>query len=97
MLPFRNNRDLHAFAEELLGFLRSTREVDLADQLARANRFISVSPPEFLNEVHLALKKVLSLKPKALSAEREAEIREAIRQIDEAFHSTGGVNGITDG
>ncbi len=30
------------------------------------------------------------------SAEREDEIREAIRQIDEAFRSTGGADGTTE-
>ena len=94
MMRFRNNRDLLTFAEELLEFLRSIEEVDLADQLAHARRFISGSPSEFLNEVHLALRNVLSLKPKALSAEREDEIRQAILQIDEAFRSTGGAEGI---
>jgi hypothetical protein len=96
MMPFRNNNDLHVFAEELLEFLRSIQELDLADQLSHANRFISGSPSEFLNEIHLALRSVLLLKPKALSAEREDEIRQAIRQIDEAFHSNGGADGITE-
>jgi len=96
MMPFRNNKDLHAFTEELLEFLRSSQEVDLADQLAHASRFISGSPAEFLNEVHLALRNVLLFRPKALSAEREDEIRQAIRQIDEAFRSTGGADGITE-
>jgi len=95
MMRFRNNRDLYTFTKELLEFLRSAEEVDIADQLAHANRFITGSPPEFLNEVHLALRNVLSSKPRALSAEREDEIRQAIIQIDEAFHSTGGVDGIT--
>jgi hypothetical protein len=96
MTPFRNNSDLYTFTEELLEFLRSIKEVDLADQLAHANRFISGSSTEFLNEVHLALRNVLSFKPKALSGEREDEIRQAIRQIDEAFRSTGGVDGINE-
>jgi len=96
MMPFRNNSDLCVFAEELLEFLRSLQEVDLADQLAHANRLISGSPAEFLNEIHLALRNVLLFKPKALSAEREEEIRQAIRQIDEAFRSTGGADGITE-
>jgi hypothetical protein len=94
MTPFRNNRDLFAFTEELLEFLRSAREVDLADQMAHASRFISGAPSEFLNEVHLALRNVLSARPTALSAEREDEIRQAIRQIDDAFRSTGGTDGI---
>ncbi len=94
MTPFRNNRDLFSFTEELLEFLRSTKEVDLADKLAHANRFISGSPSEFLNEVHLALRNVLSFRPKALSAEREDEIHQAILQIDEAFRSNGGADGI---
>ena len=94
MTPFRNNSDLFVFTEELLEFLRLTQEIDLADRLAHANRFISGSPSEFLNEVHLALRNVLLFKPKALSAEREDEIRQAILQIDEAFRSTGGTDGI---
>ena len=95
MMPLRDNNDLFAFAEELSEFLRSTHELDLADQLAHAQRFISGAPSEFLNEVHLALRNVLSAKPKDLSAEREDEIRQAIHQIDEAFRLTGGANGIT--
>jgi hypothetical protein len=59
MMPFRNNNDLYGFAEELLEFLHSIQEVDLADQLAHAKRFISGSPSEFFNEVHLALRNVL--------------------------------------
>lgn len=96
MMRFRNNRDLFAFTEELLAFLRSIQEVDLADQLSHANRFISGHPSEFLNEVHLALRNVLLFKPSALSAEREDEIRQAIGQIDEAFRSTGGADGIAE-
>jgi hypothetical protein len=93
MMAFRNNRDLFVFIEELLEFLRSVRSDDLADQLEHANRFISGSPSEFLNEAHLALRNVLSFKPKALSAEREDEIRQTIRQIDDAFRTTGGIDG----
>lgn len=96
MMRFRNNGDLSAFTEELLEFLRSIQEIDLADQLAHARRFKSGSPSEFLNEVHLALRNVLSFKPDALSAEREDEIRQAIRQIDDAFRSTGGAEGIKE-
>jgi hypothetical protein len=96
MMAFRNNRDLFAFTEELLQFLRSMRKDDLADQLEHANRFISGSPSEFLNEVHLALRNVLSFKPKALSAEREDEIHQAIGQIDEAFRMTGGADGFDE-
>ena len=94
MTQFRNNDDLFVFIKELLEFLRSTRDDDLADQLAHANRFISGSPSEFLNEVHLALRNVLTFKPNAVSAEREDEIRQAIRQIDDAFRLTGGADGI---
>ncbi len=90
-MPFRDNRDLLVFAEELLEFLRASREVDLADQLARANRFASGSSSEFLNEVHLALKNVLLFKPGTLSAEREDEIRQVMAQIDEVFRSNGGL------
>lgn len=93
-MPFRSNDDLLMFAQELLEFLRSAQEIDLADQLVHANRFISGSPSEFLNEVHLALRNVLVFRPRALSAEREDEIRQAIRQIDEVFRSTGGADGI---
>jgi hypothetical protein len=93
MMEFRNNRDLFVFNEELLEFLRSIRMDDLADQLEHANRFISGSPSEFLNEVHLALRNVLSFKPKVLSGEREDEIRQAIGQIDDAFRTTGGADG----
>jgi hypothetical protein len=93
-MTFRNNGELLSFTEELLEFLRSTREVDLADQLSHANRFVTDSPFEFLNEVYVALKNVLLFKPGALSGEREDEIRQAIRQIDEAFRSTGGTDGI---
>ena len=94
MMPFRNNRDLFVFAEELQEFLRSVQEVDLADQLSHANRFISGAPAEFLNEVHVALKNVVLFKPAALSAEREDEIHQALRQIDEAFRSSGGADGV---
>jgi hypothetical protein len=94
MMQFRNNRDLYTFTDELREFLQSNGEIDLADQLTHANRFISGLPSEFLNEVHVALRKVLLLKPKALSAEREDEIRQAIRLIDETFRLTGGVDGI---
>ena len=95
MMRFRSNTDLLVFIEELLQFLVSTNETDLADQVAHASRFISGSPSEFLNEVHLALRNVLSARLKALSGEREDEIRQAIRQIDETFRSTGGTDGIT--
>jgi hypothetical protein len=90
MMRFRNNRDLHAFVEELLEFLRSRKEIDLADLLARANRYLSVSPADHLNEVDLALKRVLVLRPKSVSGEREDEIRQVIRQIAESFGSVGG-------
>jgi hypothetical protein len=89
-MRFRNNNDLHGFVEELLEFLRSRKEIDLADLLARANRYLSVSPADHLNEVDLALKRVLVLRPKSVSGEREDEIRQVIRQIAESFGSVGG-------
>jgi hypothetical protein len=89
-MRFRNNNDLHEFVEELLGFLRSRQEIDLADLLARANRYISVSAADHLNEVDLALKRVLVLRPKSVSGEREDEIRQVVRQIAETFDSVGG-------
>ena len=89
-MRFRNNDDLHGFVEELLEFLRSRQEVDLADLLARANRYLSVSPAEHLNEVDLALTRVLVLRPKSVSGEREDEIRQVVRQIAESFDSAGG-------
>jgi hypothetical protein len=84
-MRFRNNNDLHGFVEELLEFLRSRKEIDLADLLARANRYLFVSPADHLNEVDLALKRVLVLRPRSVSGEREDEIRQVIRQIAESF------------
>jgi|WetSurMetagenome_2_1015567.scaffolds.fasta_scaffold1335449_1 hypothetical protein len=89
-MRFRNNDDLHVFVEELLEFLRSRQEIDLADLLARANRYLSVSPAEHLSEVELALTRVLVLMPKSVSGEREDEIRQVVRQIGESFDSTRG-------
>ena len=89
-MSFRNNNDLHGFVEELLEFLRSRQEIDLADLLARANRYLSVSPADHLNEVDLALKRVLVLRPTSVSGEREDEIRQVIRHIAESFDSVGG-------
>ncbi len=94
MMHFRSNADLFAFTEELREFLHSAGEIDLADQLAHAGRFISGSSSEFLNEVHLALRNVLIAGPKFLSAEREDEIRQALGQIDTSFRLTGGEDGI---
>ncbi len=95
MAPFRDNNDLLAFTEELMEFLRVKGEADLADQFVHANRFIHGSASEFLTEVYLALRNVLLRKPKVLSGEREDEIRQAIRQIDDTFRLTGGADGIT--
>jgi hypothetical protein len=89
-MRLRNNEDLHGFVEELLEFLRSRQEVDLADLLARANRYLSVSSAEHINEVDLALTRVLVLRPKSVSGEREDEIRQVVRQIAEGFDSAGG-------
>jgi len=89
-MRFRNNNDLHEFVEELLSFLRSRQEIELADLLARANRYISVSDADHLNEVDLALKRVLVVRPKSVSGEREDEIRQVVRQIAETFDSVGG-------
>jgi hypothetical protein len=89
-MHFRNNNDLRGFVEELQGFLRSREEIDLADLLARANRYISVSAADHLNEVELALKRVLVVRPKSVSGEREDEIRQVVRQIGESFDSVGG-------
>jgi hypothetical protein len=87
MMRLRNNDDLRRFVEELLEFLRSRQEIDLADLLARANRYLSVSAAEHLNEVELALTRVLVLGPKCVSGEREDEIRQVVRQIGEGFNS----------
>ena len=89
-MRFRNNNDLHEFVEELLSFLRSRQEIELADLLARANRYISVSAADHLNEVDLALKRVLVVRPKSVSGEREDEIRQVVRQIADDFDSVGG-------
>jgi hypothetical protein len=89
-MRFSNNNELHEFVEELLGFLRSRQEIELADLLARANRYISVSEADHLNEVDLALKRVLVVRPKSVSGEREDEIRQVVRQISESFDSVNG-------
>jgi len=89
-MHFRNNNDLQGFVEELLEFLRSRQEIELADLLAQANRYLSVSATEHLNEVDLALKRVLVRGPRCVSGEREDEIRQVIRQIGESFDSARG-------
>jgi len=90
VIPFRDNDDLFAFVEELRDFLGSVGAVDLTDQLVRTNRFISGPPSEYLHEVYLALKQVLLSPPPALSGEREDEIRQAVRQIDDTFRDAAG-------
>ena len=80
-------RELHRFVEELLDFLRSAGEVELVDALLHANRFVTLSSAEHLNEVDLALRKVLLRRPSSLSAEREREILAVTSQIEEAFRS----------
>jgi hypothetical protein len=89
MMRFRDNKDLHGFVEELMLFLRSRSEDDLADLLARANRYISVSRMEHLGEVDLALGRVLVVGPSCVSGEREDEIQQVVRQIAEEFHPGG--------
>ena len=89
MTPFRTNRELFAFVEELMEYLQSKQELDLVDRLTHANRFVTMVSSEYLNEVDLALKEVLSAKLKHLSAEREEEIRQTSRQIDQAFRTHG--------
>ncbi len=90
MVPFRSDEELSAFVEELLEYFRQKEHVELVDHLAHARRFRSISSSEFLNEVDLALRYVLSHRPKDLSAEREDEIRQTVRRIDDAFRSGGG-------
>jgi hypothetical protein len=89
MTPLRNSRDLLSFVEELIKYLQSEREPDLANRLVQTNRYIAVSSAEYYNEVELALKAVLSHRRRVLSAEREDEILQTIRQIDETFRSRG--------
>ena len=89
MTPLRNSRDLLAFVEELIEYLQSEREQGLVDRLAQTNRYVSVSSVEYYNEVELALKAVLSHRRRVLSAEREDEVLQTIRQIDETFRSRG--------
>lgn len=89
MTPFRNDRDLLAFVEDLIEYLQSQRQQDLVDRLAQTSRFRAVSSVEYYNEVELALKAVLSDRRRVLSAEREDEVRQTIKQIDEAFRSPG--------
>ena len=43
MTPLRNSRDLLAFTEELIEYLRLERVPELADRLAQTNRHIAVS------------------------------------------------------
>ena len=89
MTPLRNSRDLLAFVEDLIEHLRSQRVPELVDRLARTNRYVGVSSVEYYNEVELALKAVLSYQRKVMSAEREDEISQTIRQIDETFRLRG--------
>ena len=89
MTPLRNSRELLAFVEELIEYLQSEREPGLVDRLAQTNRYITVSSVEYYNEVELALKAVLSHRRRVLSAEREDEVLQTIRQIDETFRSRG--------
>ena len=87
MTPFRTNRELFAFVEELTEYLQSKQEPELVDRLTHAKRFVTLASGEYLNEVDLALKEVLSAKLRHLSAEREEEIRQTSRQIDQIFRS----------
>ena len=89
MTPLRSSRDVLAFVEELIDYLRSERVPELVDRLARTKRYIAVSYAEYYNEVELALKAVLSHRRKVLSAEREDEVLQTISQIDETFRSRG--------
>ena len=89
MTPLRNSRDLLAFVEELMEYLRLERVPELSDQLAQTNRHIAVSSVEYYNEVELALKAVLSYRRRVLSAEREDEVLQTIGQIDETFRRRG--------
>ena len=89
MTPLRNSRDLLAFVEELIEYLRLERVPELADRLAQTNRHIAVSSVEYFNEVELALKAVLSYRRRVLSAEREDEVLQTISQIDETFRTRG--------
>jgi hypothetical protein len=82
-----SGRELHAFVEELMDFLRTAGELDLVDRLAHANRFAGFSRAEHLNEVELALRQVLVHRPAALSAEREREIQAVTDQIVDAFRA----------
>jgi hypothetical protein len=87
MTPLRSSRDLLAFVEELIEYLKSEREPGLVDRLAQTNRYFTVSSAEYYNEVELALKAVLTHRRRVLSGEREEEVLQTIRQIDETFRS----------
>ena len=89
MTPLRNSRDLLLFVEELIEYLESERVPELVDRLAQTNRHFGVSSVEYYNEVELALKVVFSHRRRVLSAEREDEVLQTIRQIDETFRSRG--------
>ena len=89
LTPLRSSKELLAFVEELIEYLRLESVPELADRLASTNRHISVSSVEYYNEVELALKAVLSYRRRVLSAEREDEVLQTISQIDETFRSIG--------
>ena len=88
-MQLRTDRDLLSFMEELMEYLRTRQELDLADLLGHANRYREVSTEEYLNEAELALKSVLNHRRRVLSGEREDEIRQVVLQIDEWFRDGG--------
>jgi hypothetical protein len=87
----QSDRELYEFLLKLSEELTLKGEIELAQEVGRANRIASGSPSEFLHEAQMALRSVIAKSGSiALSELQLAQIKSIIRQIEIAFLKIGG-------
>ena len=84
-MPLRDNQQLYDYLVAMSTRLNSRGAVELSQDVLAASRVAATIPiTEFLGESRIALRRVEN-KQTVLTDEECSELREVIRQLDEAF------------
>lgn len=89
-MKLENNEALYEFLLRLAKELQAHGEAQLAQKVIFASRFACGSASEFLHEAYHVLTKIEQCSPAALTPEESRDLKDVIKQIDEAFRTIGG-------
>jgi hypothetical protein len=84
-MRLRNNQHLYDYLVSISTILNSRGAVELSQEVLAASRVVATIPvTEFLGESRIALRRVQNVQT-VLTDEECSDLRDVIRQLDEAF------------